>query len=263
MAQGQTRESVKMALDTLRANKLRSGLTILGIVIGVTTVISSPRSSTDSTTGSLNLPTRWAPMFSGSSTCRSPSKPTTEQLTRKKLTIEDALALRTLPHVVAADAEMSATSKSFGVGDVSVKYQGHKVAGSILGPHGAGGGCTESDLSWRAASLPTRRTSATRKCACWATTPRMTSFPGEDPIGKEVECGDRPLHRHRRARQAQAALRQRQEPQRQRDPISPWTPSITFIPKLRTLDHRRSTTTPRTNRWSRKRFASCCACAAR
>jgi putative ABC transport system permease protein len=40
MAQGQTRESVRMALDTLRTNKLRSGLTILGIVIGVTTVIT-------------------------------------------------------------------------------------------------------------------------------------------------------------------------------------------------------------------------------
>ena len=40
MARGQTRESVKLALDTLRTNKLRSGLTILGIVIGVTTVIT-------------------------------------------------------------------------------------------------------------------------------------------------------------------------------------------------------------------------------
>ncbi len=40
MTRAEVRENLLVALDTLRSRKVRSGLTILGIVIGVTSVIS-------------------------------------------------------------------------------------------------------------------------------------------------------------------------------------------------------------------------------
>ena len=133
MAQGQMRESVKMALETLRANKLRSGLTILGIVIGVTSVIAISSiinglsNRVTDFVGSLGSNVFWVfhiPVIG--------VRPTTEQLTRKKLTLEDVLALRTLPHVVAADGGKQHVKSQFRVGDVSVKYNGKKTAGAIL-----------------------------------------------------------------------------------------------------------------------------------
>ena len=95
MAQGQTRESVRMALDTLRTNKLRSGLTILGIVIGVTTVITISSVITglnnrvNDFVTSMGSNVFWVfhmPLIG--------VRPTTEMLTRKKLTLDDVLALR-------------------------------------------------------------------------------------------------------------------------------------------------------------------------
>jgi len=133
MAQGQTRESVKMALDTLRANKLRSGLTILGIVIGVTTVITI----SSVINGLNNRVSEWVSSL-GSNVFwvfHMPVigvRPTTEQINRKKLTVEDVMALRQLPHVVAADGGHRHVKAQFRVGDVSVKYNGKKVAGTIL-----------------------------------------------------------------------------------------------------------------------------------
>jgi putative ABC transport system permease protein len=133
MAQGQTRESIKMALDTLKANKLRSGLTILGIVIGVTTVITISSvinglnnrvSDFVSSMGSNIIWVFHMPVIG--------VRPTTEQLTRKKLTIDDVMALRQLPHVVASDGGHQHVTRMFRVGDVSVKYNGKKVAGTIL-----------------------------------------------------------------------------------------------------------------------------------
>ncbi len=132
MAQGQTRESIKMALSTLRVNKLRSGLTILGIVIGVTTVItissviSGLNNRVNDWVSSLGSNVFWVfhmPVIG--------VRPTTEMLARKKLTLEEVLAFRTMPHVVAADGGFQHVGQ-FRVGAVSVKYQGKKVAGTRL-----------------------------------------------------------------------------------------------------------------------------------
>jgi putative ABC transport system permease protein len=132
-ATGQTRESVKMALDTLRTNKMRSGLTILGIVIGVATVISISsvinglNSRVSDWVSSLGSNVFWVfqmPVIG--------VRPTAEMLARKKLTIDDVMALRNLPHVVAADGGRRHVKFPFQVGDVDVKYNGKKVAGTIL-----------------------------------------------------------------------------------------------------------------------------------
>lgn len=129
MARGQTRESVRMALDTLRTNKLRSGLTILGIVIGVTgvitisSVISGVNNRVNSWVAAMGSNVFWVyhmPLIG--------VQPTTEMLARKKLTLDDAIALRSLPHVVAADGTYEHVNQAFHVGDVDVRYNGKKLA---------------------------------------------------------------------------------------------------------------------------------------
>ena len=129
------KETVKMALDTLRTNKLRSGLTILGIVIGVMTVIiiSSVVNGLNNSVGNFvqSLGSNVLFIF------RFPvfgQRPTTEMLTRKQLTYDDALAMRDLPHVVAVSpalqyADNSAPGRS---GNTAIKGNGRKMQNTIL-----------------------------------------------------------------------------------------------------------------------------------
>ena len=210
---GQTRESVKMALDTLRTNKLRSGLTILGIVIGVTTVITI--SSVIS--GLNNRVSEWVSSL-GSNVIwvfHMPVigvRPTAEMLARKKLTLDDVLALRTLPHVVAADGGFQHIKPQFRVGDVAVKYNGKKVAGTIL--QGSTSEVAEMlDMSFLQGRLYTDEED--KRAAHVVVLGHDTweeLFGNEPAVGKEVAIEIGPLHRDRRARQAQAAFRRRQEP---------------------------------------------------
>jgi putative ABC transport system permease protein len=129
---GSSGESIKMALETVRANKLRSGLTILGIVIGVTTVITI-----SSIIGGLNANVQdWVNSI-GSNVLwvfHMPVigvRPTTEMLARKRLTLEDAIEMRTLPHVAAADASLRHVNKIFQVGIIGVKYGNKKAQGTM------------------------------------------------------------------------------------------------------------------------------------
>ena len=186
MAQGQTRESIKMALETLRVNKLRSGLTILGIVIGVTTVItissiiSGLNNRVNDWVSSLGSNVFWVfhmPVIG--------VRPTTEMINRKKLNLDDVLALRQLPHVVAADGGFQHVGQ-FRVGAVSVKYQGKKVAGTRLQGSTVQIGQV-TDLIFRQGRLFTDQEDVRAAHVCvlgFDTYDQL--FAGENAIGKEV-----------------------------------------------------------------------------
>jgi len=133
MKLGSTGEAIRMALDTVRANKLRSGLTILGIVIGVATVISISsiisglNNNVQAWVDSLGSNVLWVyhlPIGVG--------RPTTEMLARPKLTPGDAVAMRDLPHVVAANAGARHVNQIFQVGIIGVKYGKKQAQGTML-----------------------------------------------------------------------------------------------------------------------------------
>jgi putative ABC transport system permease protein len=130
---GNTKETIKMALDTLRTNKLRSGLTILGIVIGVMTVIiissvvNGLNSGVASLVESLGTNVIWVFRFNPVGV-----RPTTEMLTRKQLTYDDAMAMKELPHVVAVTPGLQWRDNSGQEGTVAVKYGTKKMEGTVL-----------------------------------------------------------------------------------------------------------------------------------
>ena len=181
-----------MALDTLRTNKMRSGLTILGIVIGVMTVITISSAINGLNTSVSNLVSQfgtnvlWIFRFPAIGV-----RPTAEMLARKQLTYDDMLAIGQLPHVVASTAALQFTDRTFGTGSVVAKFGLHKADNVSLE------GDTPANITVYDKALSEGRffTATDQERAADVTVlghdVAQTLFGAIDPIGKEVVIAGR------------------------------------------------------------------------
>jgi putative ABC transport system permease protein len=180
-------EIIAMALATIRTNKLRSGLTVLGIVIGVSVVIgisSIVRGLNDnvnsmiSSMGSNIIFAFHMPITFG--------RPTEELRTRKELTFEDAEAMKDLPHVKAVTAGVRYVEPQFGSGTYVVKYGNRKAKQTILeGDMASAKDVFDVNLKsgrWFSDIDDERRASVI--IIGDATSEEL--FGGADPVGKEI-----------------------------------------------------------------------------
>src|SRR5271163_1015005 len=186
-------EIVQMATDTIRGNKVRSSLTVLGIVIGVAMVIGvssigrglddNVRDLVASIGSNIVFVFHLEPFTFG----RMPE----EMRLRKELTFEDAEAIKDLPHVKAVSAGIRLFRPELGVGSYAVKYQDRKAKNTILEgdtasvkdvydlPMASGRWFTDMDDQHRSPVV----------VLCHDTTEEL--FGTHDPLGKEVNIEGR------------------------------------------------------------------------
>ncbi|MFZ0807664.1 MAG: ABC transporter permease [Candidatus Sulfotelmatobacter sp.] len=186
-------EIIQMAVDTIRSNKLRSALTVLGIVIGVGVVIgvSSIGRGLDDNVRDLVASIGSNIIFVFHVEPFTFGRMTQEMRTRKEMTYDDAMAIRDLPHVKAVSAGLRLFRPDLGIGSYSVKYQDRKAKNTVLEgdmaeakdvfdlPMASGRWISDVDDEHRAPVV----------VVCYETQHEL--FGDEDPLGKEINIEGR------------------------------------------------------------------------
>jgi putative ABC transport system permease protein len=188
-------EIVVMAFDTLRTSKLRSALTVLGVVIGITSIVGMTSlirgfdqslRDTISTLGPNTLIVqKW-----GALSIIGSGKSFLEVARRPNLTMDDARAIeRDCPSVAIVDVWLGATGFS-----QSRVYYGHEKTKQlgIIGATENWSAVNFAKLEYGRLFIPAE-VEHRREVVLLGNTPWKSLFPNVDPIGKTVRIGSTPF----------------------------------------------------------------------
>jgi ABC-type antimicrobial peptide transport system permease subunit len=183
------RENLSLAFDTLRTHRFRSFLTVLGVVIGTTTVIAV----TSIIAGLDRQLVEVAEQFGTRSVwvyklqMGAPHRLTPEERLRKPLSFEDAMAIRDqCPSADAVSLELFHNVSDFGLPPVTARYKGEDMANALFV------GVTADHLRLLNTTLDKGRFFSDgddlhrREVAVIGNGVRERFFPQVDPIGKVI-----------------------------------------------------------------------------
>jgi putative ABC transport system permease protein len=183
------REAVELSFDALRRNPLRSFLTVLGIVIGVSTVIAIGAIVNGLNTNvvgqieSLGSNVIICYRFSFATLGRRPA----EELQRKELKAEWAAGMANLPHVLAAAPSARIQNPAFGTGTSLVRRGDIRVQNVILQGNTPAVALINNLTIERGRFFNDTDQQHRSPVVVLGSDTATTLFPGqEDPIGKEV-----------------------------------------------------------------------------
>ena len=189
MNRGLIGEILRMALETLRTNKLQSGLTVLGVVIGITSIVGVTallRGFGESVEalfmemGPNNITVQKFGMVSFSS-----GRDFLDVVKRPNLTRADGLAIAQLPSVGVVDTLLGGTGNTAS----RIYYANARTKRVVIF------GATENFAAVSFLKLELGRLFTSqevdhrRQVVVLGQTPYLSLFPNIDPIGKKVRIG--------------------------------------------------------------------------